>query len=463
MSRYRLHWIALLAVVVGSFAVLGGLGPRIASGAPPVPTRVVTADGRTLVDGEAILRGQNVWQSLGGQELGSVWGHGAYVAPDWTADWLHREALSMLDRWARAEGVGSHDALPPERQAALRERLTARLHKNTYDPATRRPSPSGPSARRRSRRTCAHYADVFTNGRDAYAIPAGALTDPAKLARPGRVLLLDELGGGDLPPRRGRHLHAELAARAARREPPHRRRRRLERGRQLRAPARGHRRARVVPRPARRARRRSSRTRRATRSSGSPRRRERATVKYFWVVAALLVVQIALGAVTAHYGVEGSGFYGIPLAECAAVLGVAHLARPARDLLDRDRLARDRALRRPGGVRRASRAASARREPPLRRAARHRGRLARGAVALGAAAALRGRVVLVRAPGLRVRRPRPVLADLLLLVGLFLWLVPHAPRALARARGARASQRAAPALFVLSSRGHRALLRRGAR
>src|SRR5690606_11571130 len=40
-----------------------------------------------------------------------------------------------------------------------------------------------------------------------------------------------------------------------------------------------------------------------------------ATLKYFWVVAALIVVQVGLGAVTAHYGVEGEGFYGFPLAE----------------------------------------------------------------------------------------------------------------------------------------------------
>ncbi len=36
-------------------------------------------------------------------------------------------------------------------------------------------------------------------------------------------------------------------------------------------------------------------------------------MKYFFVVAALWVVQVGLGAITAHYGVEGSGFYGIPL------------------------------------------------------------------------------------------------------------------------------------------------------
>ncbi len=42
---------------------------------------------------------------------------------------------------------------------------------------------------------------------------------------------------------------------------------------------------------------------------------QRAVVKYFWVVAALILVQILLGVITAHYGVEGNAFYGIPLAE----------------------------------------------------------------------------------------------------------------------------------------------------
>lgn len=41
----------------------------------------------------------------------------------------------------------------------------------------------------------------------------------------------------------------------------------------------------------------------------------KATQKYFWVVAALWLVQVLLGAITGHYQVEGSGFYGIPLDE----------------------------------------------------------------------------------------------------------------------------------------------------
>src|SRR5204863_1473087 len=42
---------------------------------------------------------------------------------------------------------------------------------------------------------------------------------------------------------------------------------------------------------------------------------QRATVKYFGVVAAMILVQILLGVVTAHYGVEGDGFYGFPLSK----------------------------------------------------------------------------------------------------------------------------------------------------
>ena len=42
----------------------------------------------------------------------------------------------------------------------------------------------------------------------------------------------------------------------------------------------------------------------------------KATLKYFWVVMGLILVQIVMGVITAHYGVEGNGFYGIPLAEC---------------------------------------------------------------------------------------------------------------------------------------------------
>ena len=73
--------------------------------APPIPERVVSRSGTLLMTQDQILTGQQVWQSTGGQQLGSVWGHGAYQAPDWSADWLHRETSALLDVWAEREGA----------------------------------------------------------------------------------------------------------------------------------------------------------------------------------------------------------------------------------------------------------------------------------------------------------------------------------------------------------------------
>jgi len=163
--------------VVLSFAVLGWTGMRIYQQAPPVPERVVVSDGRELIGAGEIHLGQNVWQSMGGMEVGSVWGHGSYVAPDWTADWLHRKAVFILDAWA---GPGAYASVPTEQQAALQDRLQRLLRTNTYDPG----AGSITIDRVRADAVAAnltHFADVFTRGRDEYAIPAGALSDPEKL------------------------------------------------------------------------------------------------------------------------------------------------------------------------------------------------------------------------------------------------------------------------------------------
>jgi len=102
-----------------SFMVLGWIGTRIYQEKPPIPAKVVTTDGTALIAEGEVEAGQNVWQSLGGMEVGSVWGHGSYVAPDWTADWLHREATFILDRWATAEFGAEYAKLEGERQAQL--------------------------------------------------------------------------------------------------------------------------------------------------------------------------------------------------------------------------------------------------------------------------------------------------------------------------------------------------------
>jgi nitric oxide reductase subunit B len=128
-------WISFVAVLVISFSILGYIGTRIYQEKPPIPARVTATGGRMVVADGDIERGQNVRQSMGGMQVGAIWGHGSYVAPDWTADWLHRELMFVLDEWAKAENAAGYAQLSPERQAALRGRLEQAYRANTYDPA----------------------------------------------------------------------------------------------------------------------------------------------------------------------------------------------------------------------------------------------------------------------------------------------------------------------------------------
>ena len=67
---------------------------------------------------------QTAWQTTGGMQVGSVWGHGAYQAPDWTADWLHRELTNWLDITANQEFGKNFADLNDEQQTLLKARLT---------------------------------------------------------------------------------------------------------------------------------------------------------------------------------------------------------------------------------------------------------------------------------------------------------------------------------------------------
>src|SRR3974390_3008569 len=101
---YKKLWLRPASLIGLSFLALGYFGSEIYRKAPPIPQRVVTTDGTVLFTAQDIKDGQNVWQSMGGQQVGSIWGHGSYVAPDWSADWLHREATWLLEHWTAQGG-----------------------------------------------------------------------------------------------------------------------------------------------------------------------------------------------------------------------------------------------------------------------------------------------------------------------------------------------------------------------
>src|SRR5262249_47527924 len=135
---------------------------------------------QTLVADGEISDGQNVWQAMGGMQVGSIWGHGSYVAPDWTADYLHREAVFILDGWAKAEFGKDYNLLGSEQQAALRQRLEDTMRRNTYDPQTGRIT-IDPIRAQAFDANLRHYSDIFSNGNTNYAIQRNAQSDPTKL------------------------------------------------------------------------------------------------------------------------------------------------------------------------------------------------------------------------------------------------------------------------------------------
>ena len=319
MSDLKKSWWLLGTTIVVAFFILGFFGREVYRQAPPIPERVVGTDGRLLMTKDDILTGQQVWQSTGGQQLGSIWGHGAYMAPDWSADWLHREAIALLDLWAARDGAASFADLGAERQAALRARLQNELRSNTYDSATGTVTVSS-DRRDAIVRTGQHYDDLFGGApalaqlREDYAMANVTVGDPgrrqklvafffwtswaATTERPGLrvtytnnwpheplvgnqptaanvlwsiasvVLLLAGIGAVVWwSAFRGQ---AEPAVAPPARDPL----------------------AAITPTPS-----------------------MRAVAKYLGVVIALFVVQVILGAITTHYTVEGQAFYGFPLAD----------------------------------------------------------------------------------------------------------------------------------------------------
>ncbi len=302
-------WLSFAALLIVSFSVLGWIGTRIYQEMPPIPDHITSTDGTPVFQSGDVARGQNVWQSLGGMQLGSIWGHGSYVAPDWTADWLHRELMFVLQEWAGNQ----YEQLPFEEQTRLQGRLQQLYRTNTYDAATNTIK-LDPVRARAIAATAAHYAETFRQGNVHYAIPPGAISTPERMQqfsafifwtswtasanRPNDTIsytnnwphepLINNRPSGDSVMWTGVSIIMLLAGICAlvwwyasqKEQDDH-----------------------------------GPLSEKDPLGGWTATPSQKATLKYFWVVSLLILVQIIVGIVTAHFGVEGDGFYGIKLNE----------------------------------------------------------------------------------------------------------------------------------------------------
>jgi nitric oxide reductase subunit B len=319
MANVRTLWIFLAFMLALSFAILLAIGAQIYREMPPIPGRVVNLSGDTLFTADDIQKGQQVWQSIGGQELGSIWGHGALLAPDWSADFLNREATAVLELLSRDQHGYPFAELTEGQAASVRARMVSDIRTNTYRSDADELVVSDVRARAIVQvRT--HYDELFGAApgleglREDYAIPNNAIPDAAQRQalstfffwtswaagtnRPGEdytytsnwppeplidnrptagivmwsvasvILLLAAIGG----------LVWYYAV--------------LHRRDEVMTPPDDDPLLTVNPTPS-----------------------MRATAKYFWTAIAVFLFQIGLGVVTAHYAVEGHDFYGIPISD----------------------------------------------------------------------------------------------------------------------------------------------------
>jgi nitric oxide reductase subunit B len=224
---------------------------------------------------------------------------------------LHRESEFLLNTWAVKAGAANFDALNLDQQAVFKARLIRDMRTNTYDASTNRVTIDADRAAAFSQ-LAAYYGDVFAGGRAGYAIPRGALTNAAKQHQLAAFFWWTSWAASTERPNStttytNNWPHEPLVANG------------LTSGALLwsilsivgllagiggmvwwyasqgRALVHG-------PYPA---------TDPFLAVEATP--SQRATMKYFFVVVILWGVQIAMGILTAHYAVEGSGFYGFPL------------------------------------------------------------------------------------------------------------------------------------------------------
>jgi nitric oxide reductase subunit B len=159
-------WIQAVALVMlFGFFIMGLLTYYTYTDEPPIPSRVVdAASGQTLFTGQDITAGQEIFLKNGLMEYGSIFGHGAWLGPDFTADYLHRAAEMTIDYY----GGSASDA--------ARRQTISDFKTNRYDNATGVLAYSAAQAGAFQKLT-AYYADFFGTPTTKFGLRPKAITD----------------------------------------------------------------------------------------------------------------------------------------------------------------------------------------------------------------------------------------------------------------------------------------------
>jgi nitric oxide reductase subunit B len=165
--------VLLLTMLLGFTVLLVG-GYWVYRDAAPRPAEIVDGSGKVLTTYDAIQGGQAVYQSHGLMQYGSTLGHGAYLGPDFTAEALHITTGTMRDYYAQQRFGMNYASLDAERQAGVAARVITELRDNGYDEKTDRiVLTDGQAAALDAVR--AHYVKMFSENDDRSGLQPNAI------------------------------------------------------------------------------------------------------------------------------------------------------------------------------------------------------------------------------------------------------------------------------------------------
>ena len=128
--------VAALGTMAAGFAALILLTVKAYQNAPPIPEKFADPAGSVVFSADDVIAGQQVFLKHGLMDNGTIWGHGGYLGPDFSAQSLHILALDLADRIAHERLGRGYADLTPDERAAVDGAVALVLKANRYDPAT---------------------------------------------------------------------------------------------------------------------------------------------------------------------------------------------------------------------------------------------------------------------------------------------------------------------------------------
>ena len=169
-----------ILVMIAGFSVLSYVTVLTYTNAPPIPEQAVDGTGAAVFTGADVQEGQAVFLKYGLMEHGSLWGHGAYLGPDYSAEYLHRLSEVTRDTIATEKYGKPFAQLSPDERSVVSARTIVALKENRYEPASRtlRFSPGEVAA---FRTQLPEWSEYFTRKDAAPGLPANYIRNPGEL------------------------------------------------------------------------------------------------------------------------------------------------------------------------------------------------------------------------------------------------------------------------------------------